>query len=97
MLVDMEPNRQVLARRIAAEARKRGIEIDLSPQAYPSLEELKRLRVQDLYADPERRGEETDRLARDGMVREYELVLRRPDGSFIDTGTGGEPARHPGR
>ena len=41
MLVDMEPNRQVLARRIAAEARKRGIEIDLSPQAYPSLEELK--------------------------------------------------------
>src|SRR3954465_8171137 len=37
MLVDMEPNRQVLARRIAAEARKRGLEIDLSPQAYPSL------------------------------------------------------------
>ena len=41
MLVDTEPNRRVLARRIAAEARKRGIEIDLSPQAYPSLEELK--------------------------------------------------------
>src|SRR3954447_1237066 len=41
MLVDTEPNRQVLARRIAAEARKRGLEIDLSPQAYPSLEELK--------------------------------------------------------
>jgi hypothetical protein len=41
MLVDMEPNRQVLARRIAAEARKRGLEIDLSPQAYPSLEGLK--------------------------------------------------------
>lgn len=41
MLVDMEPNRQVLARRIAAEARKRGIEIELSAQAYASLEELK--------------------------------------------------------
>src|SRR4051794_32524302 len=41
MLVDTEPNRQVLARRIAAEARKRGLEIDLSSRAYPSLEELK--------------------------------------------------------
>src|SRR5947199_10441088 len=40
MLVDMEPNRQVLARRIAAEARKRGLEITLSSQAYPSLEGL---------------------------------------------------------
>jgi diguanylate cyclase (GGDEF)-like protein/PAS domain S-box-containing protein len=53
-----------------------------------SLEELKRFRVQDLYAEPERRGEETDRLARDGMVREYELVLRRPDGlerTVLDT------------
>ncbi|MFY9823612.1 MAG: sensor domain-containing diguanylate cyclase [Thermoanaerobaculia bacterium] len=45
-----------------------------------SLEELKRLRVQDLYVDPGRRGEEAEQLARDGMVREYELVLRRADG-----------------
>lgn len=53
-----------------------------------SLEELKRYRVQDLYAEPDQRGEETDRLARDGMVREYELVLRRPDGlerTVLDT------------
>src|SRR3954453_20081038 len=53
-----------------------------------SLEELKRFRVQDLYAEPDRRSEETDRLARDGMVREYELVLRRPDGlerTVLDT------------
>ncbi len=53
-----------------------------------SLEELKRFRVQDLYVEPERRGEETDRLARDGMVREYELILRRPDGlerTVLDT------------
>src|SRR4051812_9828838 len=41
MLVDTEPNRQVLARRIAAEARKRGLEIDLSPRTQPSLENLK--------------------------------------------------------
>ena len=53
-----------------------------------SLEELKRYRVQDLYVEPEQRGEETDRLARDGVVREYELVLRRPDGlerTVLDT------------
>src|SRR5690349_7008447 len=41
MLVDTEPNRQVLARRIAAEARKRGLEIELSTRTYPSLEALK--------------------------------------------------------
>src|SRR3954451_2963086 len=41
MVVDTEPNRQVLARRIAAEARKRGLEIDLSPRTQPSLENLK--------------------------------------------------------
>jgi hypothetical protein len=41
MLVDTEPNRQVLARRIAAEARRRGLVIELSPRAYPSLESLK--------------------------------------------------------
>src|SRR6516225_9478831 len=41
MLVDTEPNRQVLARRIAAEARKRGLVIELSPRAYPSLEGLR--------------------------------------------------------
>lgn len=53
-----------------------------------SLEELKSFRVQDLYADPERRGEETQQLAREGTVREYELVLRRPDGeerTVLDT------------
>jgi hypothetical protein len=40
MLTDPEPNRQVLARRIAAEARKHGLVIELSPRAYPSLEAL---------------------------------------------------------
>ena len=41
MLMDTEPNRQVLARRIAAEARKRGLVLELSPHAHPSLESLK--------------------------------------------------------
>src|SRR3954471_22120797 len=41
LVVDTEPNRQILARRIAAEARKRGLLIELSPRVYPSLESLK--------------------------------------------------------
>jgi hypothetical protein len=41
MLVDTEPNRQVLARQIAAEARKRGLVIELSSRTYPSLEALR--------------------------------------------------------
>src|SRR6516162_10148895 len=41
MLVDTEPNRQVLARRVAAEARKRGLVIELSARAHPALEGLK--------------------------------------------------------
>src|SRR4051812_2553984 len=41
MVIDTEPNRQVLARRIAAEARKRRLVLELSPRAHPSLESLK--------------------------------------------------------
>jgi hypothetical protein len=41
MLVDTEPNRQVLARRIAAEARRRGLVIELSARTYPTLEALR--------------------------------------------------------
>ncbi len=41
ILVDTEPNRQVLARRIAAEARRHGLVIELSSRAYPSLDSLK--------------------------------------------------------
>src|SRR3954470_11805074 len=41
MLMDTEPNRQVLARRIAAEARKRSLVLEFSPRAHPSLESLK--------------------------------------------------------
>jgi hypothetical protein len=41
MLVDTEPNRQVLARQITAEARKRGLVIELSSRRFPSLEALR--------------------------------------------------------
>jgi hypothetical protein len=41
MLTDLVPNRQVLARRLAAEARKRRLEINLSSRQYASLEGLK--------------------------------------------------------
>ena len=41
ILVDPALNRQVLARRIAAEARKRSRVIELSARVYPSLEALK--------------------------------------------------------
>lgn len=45
-----------------------------------SLEELRGLRAQDLYADPALRNVEIEILAREGEVREFELVIRRPDG-----------------
>jgi hypothetical protein len=41
LVMDNETNRQVLARRIADEARKRGLAIEPSPTTYPSLETLK--------------------------------------------------------
>ncbi|HEX3556245.1 MAG TPA: diguanylate cyclase [Thermoanaerobaculia bacterium] len=53
-----------------------------------SLEELRRFHAQDLFANPEVRSEEQERLAREGEVREYEFVLRRPDGeerTVLDT------------
>ncbi|MFL6197176.1 MAG: diguanylate cyclase [Thermoanaerobaculia bacterium] len=53
-----------------------------------SLEELRKIRAQDLFADPDQRTRETEMLARDGEVRELELVLRRPDGqqrTVLDT------------
>jgi diguanylate cyclase (GGDEF)-like protein/PAS domain S-box-containing protein len=46
----------------------------------PSLEELRTLRAQDLFADPTQRVREAALLAREGEVRELEIVIRRPDG-----------------
>lgn len=45
-----------------------------------SLDELRRRRLQEFFGDPARRAEEMQLLARDGAVRELELVVRRPDG-----------------
>lgn len=53
-----------------------------------SLEELQRYEVPQLLADPSRRQEELAMLARDGSVRDFELVIVRPDGqrrTVIDT------------
>src|SRR3954451_10658547 len=53
-----------------------------------SIDELRSFRAQDLFANPDLRNEETERLSREGGVREFELVLRRPDGqerTVLDT------------
>ncbi len=53
-----------------------------------SLEELQSYQAQDLFADPAQRDREEELLARDGVIRELELVLRRPDGqerTVLDT------------
>lgn len=45
-----------------------------------TVEDLRHLRAEDLLADPAQRAQETELLAREGEVREFELVIRRPDG-----------------
>jgi diguanylate cyclase (GGDEF)-like protein/PAS domain S-box-containing protein len=45
-----------------------------------SVEEMRSHRAQDLLADPAQRAQEADLLAREGEIREFELVIRRPDG-----------------
>ncbi|HKI02046.1 MAG TPA: sensor domain-containing diguanylate cyclase [Thermoanaerobaculia bacterium] len=53
-----------------------------------SLDELRRLHAQDLFVDPARRAEEMELLVRDGVVREFEFIVRRPDGeerTVLDT------------
>ena len=45
-----------------------------------TVDDLRHLRAQDLLADPAQRAQEAELLAREGEVREFELVIRRPDG-----------------
>jgi diguanylate cyclase (GGDEF)-like protein/PAS domain S-box-containing protein len=45
-----------------------------------TVEDLRTLRAQDLLADPAQRAQEAELLDREGEVREFELVIRRPDG-----------------
>lgn len=53
-----------------------------------SVDELRSYRASELFAEPAARVREVDLLAREGMVREFEIVLRRPDGqerTVLDT------------
>jgi len=53
-----------------------------------SVEALRSHRAEELFADPAQRAEERELLARDGVVREFEFILRRPDGeerTVLDT------------
>lgn len=53
-----------------------------------AVEELRNYQAQDLFADPGQRARETELLARDGAVQEFEFVIRRPDGeqrTVLDT------------
>jgi PAS domain S-box-containing protein len=55
-----------------------------------SIDELRRFRAQDLWVDPALRAEEVTLFARDGAVRDFEMQLRRLDGSVrtvLDTCT----------
>src|SRR4029077_20403796 len=45
-----------------------------------TVDDLRTLRAQYLLSDPAQRAQEAELLAREGEVREYELVIRRPDG-----------------
>ena len=46
----------------------------------PSIEALSRYSVYDLLVDPAQRASELELLDRDGAVREFEFLIRRPDG-----------------
>ena len=53
-----------------------------------SLDELRRYHAAELFQDPAARARELEALARHGVVREFEIVLRRPDGqerTVLDT------------
>ncbi len=53
-----------------------------------SIEELGRIRAEDLYVNPRQREEELQTLAMKGEVHEYELQLRTPHGevrTYLDT------------
>lgn len=53
-----------------------------------SLKELSELSAEDLVVDPDLRRREREILERDGVVRDYELTIRRPDGetrTVLDT------------
>lgn len=60
---------------------------------YESKEELKRLSMHDLYADPAGRAALMKELAEKGEVHDYEIVLRRKDGKKLNCLTSGFAVR----
>ena len=55
-----------------------------------SLDEIRKLSAVQLFVDPERRARELELLRADGIVREFEFQIRRPDGharTVLDTCT----------
>jgi diguanylate cyclase (GGDEF)-like protein/PAS domain S-box-containing protein len=46
----------------------------------PTIEDLGRFTVYDLLVDPGQRASELELLSREGAVREFEFLIRRPDG-----------------
>jgi diguanylate cyclase (GGDEF)-like protein/PAS domain S-box-containing protein len=48
----------------------------------PTVEELARYTVYDLLVDPKQRASELELLSREGAVREFEFLVRRPDGQI---------------
>src|SRR5262245_59471787 len=59
-----------------------------------SLEDLQS-RMHDLFADPARRAAELDLLAREGSAREFERVVRLPDGRERTVLDRCQPVRNP--
>ena len=49
---------------------------------FGSLDELRRHRAQDLWNDPTLRANEVEILQREGAVRDFEIEVRRPDGTI---------------
>ncbi|HEY7215163.1 MAG TPA: sensor domain-containing diguanylate cyclase [Thermoanaerobaculia bacterium] len=60
-----------------------------------SLEDLRRRRAHDLFADPARRGADLDRLAQEGATREFERVVLLPDGRERTVLDRCQPVRNP--
>jgi diguanylate cyclase (GGDEF)-like protein/PAS domain S-box-containing protein len=61
----------------------------------PFLEDLQRRPIQDLFADPSRRTAELALLAREGSAREFERVVRLPDGRERTVLDRCQPVRNP--
>lgn len=60
-----------------------------------SLEDLRRCRMHDLFADPARRTAELNLLAQEGSAREFEHLVRRPDGGERTVLDRCQPVRDP--